>query len=125
VYNENDLQAEAFDALDEFWFARSVQNIESTSYSFALRLSIAPGIFVQAFLGKQSKVLYFALIKEEQRIFGIDREGDAWHMHPYGESDRHEPLPQGLEPKPLLRFLARVEQLLIEHNLLTDDSAAR
>jgi hypothetical protein len=123
VYDETDLRTEAFDALDEFWFAQSVQNIESTAYHFALRLYIAPGIFVQAFLGKQSGSLYFALIKDEQRIFGIDREGDTWHVHPYGESDRHEPLPQGLEPKPLLRFLARAEQLIMDHNILTDDSA--
>jgi hypothetical protein len=123
VYEETDLQTEAFDALDEFWFAQSVQNIESTAYHFALRLYIAPGFFVQAFLGKQSGSLYFAVIKDEQRIFGIDREDDEWHMHPYGESGQHEPLPQGLEPKPLLRFLSKVEQLIMDHNILTNDSA--
>jgi hypothetical protein len=111
VYEETDLQTEAFDALDEFWFAQSVQNIESTAYHFALRLYIAPGFFVQAFLGKQSGSLYFAVIKDEQRIFGIDREDDEWHM------------PQGLEPKPLLRFLSKVEQLIMDHNILTNDSA--
>ncbi len=124
MYEETDLQTEAFDALDEFWFVQSIQNIESTGYHFALRLYIAPGMFVQGFLGKQSGSLYFALIKNDQRIFGIDREDDEWHMHPYGESDRHESLPQGLEPKPLLRFLARVEQLIVNTNILTDDSAA-
>jgi hypothetical protein len=108
--------------LDEFWFAQSVQNIESTAYHSALRLYIAPGIFVQAFLDRQSGSLYFALIKDEQRIFGIDREEDEWHLHPYGESDRHESLPQGLAPKPLLRFLARVEQLIMDQNIILDDS---
>ena len=112
------------DALDEFWFAQSVQDISSTVYHFALRLHIAPGVFVHAFLGKLSDSLSFALIKDDQRIFGIDREGDSWHMHPYGESDRHELLPQGLEPKPLLRFLARVEQLIMDYNIIADDSAA-
>ena len=75
------------------------------------------------FLGKQSGSLYFAVIKDEQRIFGIDREDDTWHIHPYGESGQHEPLPQGLEPKPLLKFLAKVEQLIMDHNILTNDSA--
>jgi len=124
VHEETDLQTEAFDALDEFWFVQSVQNIESTAYHFALRLYIAPGFFVQAFLGKQSGSLYFAVIKDEQRIFGIDREDDEWHMHPYGESGQHEPLPPGLEPKSLLKFLAKVEQLIMDHNILTNDSAA-
>jgi hypothetical protein len=124
MYEETDLRTEAFDALDEFWFVQSVQNVESTVYHFALRLHIAPEFFVQAFLGKQSETLYFALIKDEQRIFGIDREDNEWHVHPYGESDHHEPLSQGLEPKPLLRFLARVEQLIMEHNILTNDSGS-
>jgi hypothetical protein len=121
---ETDLRTEALDALDEFWFVQSVQNVESTGTHFALRLHSAPEFVVQAFLGKQLETLFFALIKDEQRIFGIDREGNEWHFHPYGESDRHEPLPQGLEPKPLLRFLARVEQLIMEHNILTDDSGS-
>lgn len=121
MYSETDLQAEALDVLDGFWFAQSVQNVESTVYHFALRLYIAPSIFVQAFLGKQSRSVYFALIKDEQRIFGIDCEDDEWHLHPFGEPERHEPLAYGLEPKPLLRFVAKVEQLIIEHNILGDD----
>jgi len=30
----------------------------------------------------------------------------------------HEPLPEGLGPKPLLKFLARIEELLLQHDLL-------
>jgi hypothetical protein len=71
VYEEADLRLEAFDALDGFWFAQSVQDIESTIYHFALRLYIAPQFFVQAFLGKQTGSLYFALVKDDQRICGI------------------------------------------------------
>jgi hypothetical protein len=32
--------------------------------------------------------------------------------------ERHEPLPEGLEPKPLLKFLARVETILLEKDIL-------
>lgn len=42
----------------------------------------------------------------------------SWHLHPYDAVERHESLSQGLGPKPLLRFLARVEELLLEHDLL-------
>lgn len=59
-----------------------------------------------------------ALIEARQRIFGIDYEGGAWHIHPYGAVERHEPLKDGWGPKPLLQFLARVEDLLLEHDLL-------
>ncbi len=59
-----------------------------------------------------------ALIEGRQRLFGIDREGSIWHMHPYEAVERHEILAEGLEPKPLMTFLARVEYLLLEHDLL-------
>jgi hypothetical protein len=59
-----------------------------------------------------------ALIESGQRIFGIDWEGGEWHLHPCDAPDKHQPLPEGLEPRPLLKFLARVEDLLLEHDLL-------
>jgi hypothetical protein len=62
--------------------------------------------------------VWLALIEGGQRIFGVDREGGEWHLHPYNTPDKHEPLPEGLEPRPLLRFLARVEDLLLEYDLL-------
>ena len=36
----------------------------------------------------------------------------------YDTPDKHEPLPEGLGPRPLLEFLARVEDLLLQHDLL-------
>mgnify|MGYP003380877302 CR=1 FL=1 len=69
-------------------------------------------------LADPTRLRILALIEGERRLFGIDRESGEWHLHPYGAVERHEPLPQGLEPKPLLEFLARVEDLLLEHDLL-------
>ena len=119
----DELWLEAHEALDKAWSVQSVEELSRTDHTMVLRLNIQPGVFVSAFLSERSDSLAFALIKNEQRIFGIDREGAIWHMHPYGEPGRHEPLLQGLEPKPLLRFLAKVEQLIMEHNILTNDSA--
>lgn len=51
-------------------------------------------------------------------MFGIDREAGEWHVHPYEAVERHRPLPEGLDLKPLLKFLARVEELLLEHGML-------
>jgi hypothetical protein len=119
----DELWLEAHEALDKAWSVQSVEELSRTDQTLVVRLNIQPGAFVNAYLSERSDTLSFALIKDEQRIFGIDREGDTWHMHPYGESDRHEPLSPGLEPKPLLRFLARVEQLIMDHNIITDNSA--
>ena len=79
---------------------QSVEELSRTDHTVVMRLNIQPGTFINAYLSERSDTLSFASIKDEQRIFGIDREDDTWHIHPYGESGQHEPLPQGLEPKP-------------------------
>lgn len=112
------LRHEVEEAVGRFWFIGAYEEVECTDISLSMRLHIRPGLFVQVFCGAKSGSLYLALIEGERRLFGIDRESGEWHLHPYGTVERHEPLPQGLEPKPLLKFLAQVEDLLIEHDLL-------
>lgn len=104
--------------LDTVWFVRSLEEIERTDLTLSLRLYIRPELFVQAFLGERSDSLYFALVEGRRRILGIDREGGEWHLHPFDSPDEHEPLSEGLAPKPLLSFLAKVEDLLLQHELL-------
>lgn len=118
MYNRTDLQLEAQQALDRVWFVQSLEEIERTDLTLSLRLYVRPELFVQAFLGERSGSLYFALIEGGRRIFGIDREGDEWHLHPYDTPDQHESWSAGLGPKPLLTFLAQVEELLLQHDLL-------
>ena len=114
----SELKAEAFDTLDQVWFVQSVTEIEQTDITLSLRLHIRPQLFVQLFFGQRSGSLYMALIEGKRRVFGIDREIGDWHIHPYENVEKHEHLADGLEPKPLFTFLARVEELLLEHDLL-------
>lgn len=118
MYNADDLPFEAQEALEKSWFVQSLKEIERTDLTLSLRLYVRPGLFVHAFMGEWTGSLYFALIEGERRIFGIDREAGEWHIHPYQAPHTHEPLPEGLGPKPLLKFLARVEELLLQHDLL-------
>lgn len=113
-----DLYLEAQKALDSVWFVQSLEKEERTDLTFSLRLYVRSDLFVQVFLGERSGSLYFALIEGGQRIFGIDREGNEWHLHPFGNPQKHEVLTEGLGAKPLLSFLARVEELLLDENLL-------
>ncbi len=114
----SEIRAESYQALDDIWFIQSIEEIDHTDISLSLRLHIRQGLFVQLFYGTYSDSLYFALIENERRIFGIDREHNQWHMHPFEEPNSHLPLVQSLEPKPLLTFLARVEEVLLTHDLL-------
>ena len=113
-----DLKAEALDAVERIWFVQSVSDIVQTDITLSMRLQIRPELFIQIFFGEISGSLYLALIEGEWRIFGIDRETGDWHIHPYEDVERHDQLTDGLEPKSLLTFLARVEDLLFEYDLL-------
>lgn len=97
---------------------QSIQETERTDHTLSLRLIIRAELFVQAFLGELSGSLYFALIERERRIFGMDRLNDEWHRHPYDAPEQHETIDERPEPKPLLKFLADVEELLLVHDLL-------
>ncbi|MCA9994146.1 MAG: hypothetical protein KDE47_05465 [Caldilineaceae bacterium] len=114
----HDLREEAQEAVEKVWFIQSLVESERTDITLSLRLMIYPTLFVQLFFGEKSGSLYMALIERGQRLFGIDREGGEWHMHPYKAVEKHVPLSEGLEPKPILTFLAHVERLLIDHELL-------
>lgn len=114
----HDLRQEAEEAAESIWFIQSIEEIERTDITLSLRLHVRHGLFVQLFFGEKSGSLYMALIEGNRRLFGIDREGGTWHIHPYEAVDTHEPLQEGFEPKPLTRFLARIEILLIENDLL-------
>ncbi len=118
MYRADDLLAEAQEALDKRWFLQSLQVIERTDRTISLRLYIRQDVFVQAFLGEITGSLYLALVEGSRRIFGIDRENSEWHLHPFEYPHEHRPYTEGMDPRPLMKFLARVEQLLLEHDLL-------
>jgi hypothetical protein len=114
----DDLWLEAREALERVWFVQALEETERTDLTLSLRLYVRSDLFVQAFAGELSGSLYFALIEGERRIFGIDREAGEWHTHPHASPHTHELLSEGLGPKPLLEFLARVEELLLQQDLL-------
>jgi len=113
-----ELHQEAQEALQRVWFVQSVEETERTDDTLSLRLTIRPGLFVQAFIGESTGALYLALIHAGRRIYGADRVADEWHLHPYDSPDKHVVVSEGLEPKPLLKFLSQVEDLLAEYSLL-------
>ncbi len=113
-----DLLFAAQEALDEFWFIQEIEVFERTDLTLTVRLYIHKGLFVQAFIGEITGHLFFALIEGSRRIFGMDREKGEWHYHPYNDVQQHIHLPEGLGPKPLLSFLNKVEEILLEQDLL-------
>jgi hypothetical protein len=114
----SELRFEAYDALEKFWFLQTLEETEHTDISLSLRLYIRAALFIQLFYGHRTGSLFFALIEEGERIFGMDREHDKWHLHPFGNPASHELITEDPGPRPLFKFLAMVESLLINRDLL-------
>ena len=109
---------EAHDTLDRFWFVRDVNIVEQTPATVTVHLTIGADLFVQAFLSESSQRLSFALVGQSGRLYGRDREYGTWHRHPFGQPQQHELTPEGMSMQPLTQFMAEVEQILVEHDLL-------
>jgi hypothetical protein len=62
-----------------------------TPTSINLRIDVATGGFVDVFYNEQTDTLAYALIRNGQRVFGVDNTG-GWHRHPFDDPRRHDPL---------------------------------
>ena len=118
MYNIRTLLSEAHEACDKIWFIQSLEVRERTDFTLSIRFCIRSGLFVHAFIGEITGSLYFSLIEGNQRIFGMDREYGNWHLHPFGAPNKHEPLVEGLGPKPLFTFLSEVDKILVNNIFL-------
>ena len=113
-----ELRFEAYDTLERTWFLQTAEEKDHTDLSLSLRLHIRLGLFIQIFFGQRTESLFFALVEDGERVFGMDREHGQWHLHPFGNAADHQPVVEAVGPRPLFEFLAMVELLLINHDLL-------
>lgn len=114
----DELLIEALTAKDRFWFVQTLKVAERTDSTITLHFTIGPELFVQVFFSQRSGRLSLALISTVGRLYGRDREHGLWHRHPFGQTDRHEPTPAGISSQAVIQFLAEVEEILVENNLI-------
>ncbi len=62
--------------------------IEENPHRFKGRIKLASGRNVDVFYGSKKGRIDFALIEENQRIWGVDNLG-GWHFHPIGNEREH------------------------------------
>jgi hypothetical protein len=80
-----------------------------TPTSINLRIDVATGGFIDAFCNEQTGTVAFALIRQDRRAFGADNTG-GWHVHPFADPDRHDPLPGAMT---FAEFVAEIERCQI------------
>jgi len=113
-----ELLDEAREVYNRFWFVQSLIEVERTGSTVTLHLIIGPELYVQAYLSELSGRLSFALVDPSGRLYGRNRERGVWHRHPFDDPEQHEPTPEGMSPRPLLQFMAEVEEIILENELI-------
>lgn len=114
----DDLLVEADLIGSRVWLVRNVEISDRTDTTITLRLVIDEHLFVQVFFSQRTGRQSLALIGPVGRLFGWDREHGRWHVHPFGQSEQHEPMLTWVPARPLSQFMAAVEELVIIHGLV-------
>ena len=112
------LITDSFELSERYWFITNVTIVDRTARTVTIHLAIAGDLFIQNFFSERSARLSFALVSQSGRLYGRDFDRGQWHRHPFGQTEFHEPTPEGMSPRPLLQFVAEVEAILLEHGLI-------
>ena len=70
-----------------------------------LRAHVGTAAFIDVFLNAETGKTSFALIRDQQRVFGADNTR-GWHLHPFDSPEIHHPC----EEMSLENFLTHIEQ---------------
>jgi hypothetical protein len=116
--NIDDLLHETVASAESFWFVQDFQVVERTDSTITFRLSVGNELFIQIYLSERSGRFSMALVGLSGRLYGRDREHGRWHRQPFGQTDFHEPTPEGMSPRPVFQFLAEVEEILLAQGLI-------
>lgn len=76
------------------------------------RIQIARDLFLAVYYNEQKGTTAFALIEQEQRVWGIDYDkAMKWHRHPLRDTEKHEPIAPQTIPEIIVELKQVLEQL--------------
>ena len=82
----------------------TIRRLTPTTISIRVPLNVYG--FVDAFYNEQSGTIAFALIHNDNRIFGADNTG-GWHLHLFEHPEQHLPLSNEIS---FAEFIAAIEK---------------
>lgn len=71
-----------------------------------IRIDLFPGRWIEAYYNQRTQTTAYVLIRDEKRIFGADNTG-GWHIHPFDDPVRHDPL---AAPLSFADFMSEIER---------------
>lgn len=111
--NLKDVFEQASDVANEFNL--TLVELDRTNNTISLRLYIDNELFFHIYTNQAKSKLNLALVLKGERLYGHDAEGGKYHLHPFGEPDKHV-FTAGI--KPIREFVLESLKFLEEKNLL-------
>jgi hypothetical protein len=96
-------------------FNLNLVELDRTNNTLSLRLYIDKELFFHIYTNEAKGKLSLALIFKGERLYGHDAEGGQYHLHPFGDPDKH--IFTGTV-KPIREFVLESLKYLDEENLL-------
>jgi hypothetical protein len=73
-----------------FWIKRTeIKYVQLTRTNLRLWVNNS---FIDVFFNSSTGRTSYAFVHEGKRIFGMNNAKIGWHLHPYGDYEKHEPI---------------------------------
>ena len=114
-YSVNAFQAKIQDLAGQHFPTSEPELQEANPLQLKMRIVLSSDLFIDIFQSKER--IAFALIKETERVFGIDNL-NGWHRHPSGGVKQHEII----EEPTLEEIFSEIKSATAKHGFLSEKS---
>lgn len=89
-----------------------------TKNTVKVRLIIRENLYIDLYFNQRYGTTNYALILDDDRIYGRDCFDGNWHLHPYDAPSKHDTSEEGKKILGIEEFVDDVEEILINLRLL-------
>ena len=108
-----DVEKEIYGIVSKFSFIEKVETLLRTQNTIKIKLSVTSNCFIQVYENIQKGTRNYVLVSGNQRLFGRDCDGGAWHCHPVENPDAHDFSNEGARAVSFEEFMYEVSETLV------------
>jgi hypothetical protein len=109
----DDVEKQTYEVASKFTFIGKAETLLKTPNTIKIKLSITATCFIQIYQNIQKDIKNYVLVSGNQRLFGRDCDGGAWHSHPVENPDSHDFSENGAREVSLEDFLYEVSEKIV------------
>ena len=89
-----------------------------TKNTVKARLIIRENLYIDLYFNQRYGTTNYALILDDDRIYGRDCYDGNWHLHPYDDPSKHDTSEEGKKILSIEGFVDEAEEILVNLRLL-------